>query len=42
MRLCYRSQERLCSKKGKDISVIKNREGGYTRVVNDQLKKRFI
>ena len=26
IRLCYRSQRRFCSEKGKNISVIKNRE----------------
>jgi len=32
MRSYHRSQRRLCSEKGKDRSVVKNREGGDTRV----------
>jgi len=40
MRLCHRSQRRFCSKKGEDISVIKNRKKGGFRVFKESVKKR--
>ena len=39
MRLCYRSQKRICSKKVKDISIIKSREKGSWEVYKRSVKK---
>ena len=41
MRLCYRSQERICFKKEKDISIIKSRERGSWEVYKRSVKKRL-
>ena len=39
MKLCYRSQGRFCSKKGKDISIIKNRERRGSGVCKESVKE---
>jgi len=39
MESCYRSQERVCSKKVEDISVIKNRKGGGSGVFEGSVEK---
>jgi len=39
MELCHKSQRRLCSKKEEDISVVKNRERGGTRVFEGLVKE---
>jgi len=36
---CYRSQERFCSKKEEDISIVKNREGGGAEVCKGSVKE---
>ena len=36
---CYGSQERFCAKKGKDISVVKNRERESTEIHKELVKK---
>ena len=40
MKSCYRSQRRFCSKKGEDISVVKNREERGLEVCKRSVKKR--
>jgi len=32
MRLCHRSQRRICAKEGQNLSVVKSRERGGTRI----------
>ena len=39
MKLCYRSQRRICSKKGKDIFIVKNRKRGSSGVSEKLVKK---
>ena len=39
MRSCYRSQERLWSKKEEDISIVKNREGESSRVCKGSVEE---
>jgi len=39
LRLCYRSQGRFCSKKEKDISIIKNRERRGSGVCKGSVKE---
>jgi len=41
MRSCYRSQKRLCSKKEKDISIVKNREKGDTIICEESVEERI-
>ena len=36
---CYKSQKRICSKKGKDISIIQNKERESTEVLEKSVKK---
>ena len=36
---CHRSQRRLCSKKGKDTSIVKNREREDTKVCKKLVEK---
>ena len=38
---CHKSQRRICSKKGEDISIIKGRERGSTGVCERLVKKRI-
>jgi len=38
---CYRSQKRFCSKKGKDISIFKNRKEKSTRVFKRLVEKEI-
>ena len=42
VRLCYRSQRRFCSEKGEDISTVKNRKKGDSRVLKESVKKKYI
>ena len=39
MRLYYKSQRRVCSKKEKDISIIKNKEKGGSGICKELVKK---
>ena len=39
MGFCHKSQERICSEKGEDISIIKNRERGSSGVCEGPVKK---
>ena len=41
MRLCYKFQRRVCSKKQEDISIIKNREREGTRVCKELVEKEI-
>jgi len=42
MGLCYRSQRSVCSKKKKEISVVKNREERGSGVFEESDKKEYI
>ena len=39
MELCYRSQRRICAKKGKDVFFVKNRKRGSSGVSEELVKK---
>ena len=39
MRLCNRSQRKVCAKEGEDISIVKSRERGTTGVCERPVKK---
>ena len=41
MRLCYRSQRRFCSKKGEDISIIKNRKRESSGICKRSVEKEI-
>jgi len=41
MKSCYRSQRRVCSKKGEDISIVKNRERGGIEVFEKSVEKKI-
>jgi len=41
MRLCHRSQRRFCSKKGEDISIIKNKERGSSGICEGSVEKEI-
>ena len=36
---CYRSQRRLCFKKGKDISIVENRKEGSIGIHEESVEK---
>ena len=38
---CYRSQRRVCPKKGKDISIVQNRKGESTEVLERSAEKEI-
>ena len=39
LRSCHRSQRRICAKKGQDLSVVKSRERGGTRICERSVEK---
>ena len=39
--LCHRSQRRICSKKGKDIPIVKNRERGGIEICEGSVEERI-
>ena len=41
MKSCYRSQRRVCSEKGEDISIVKNRKRGGTEVFEKSVEKKI-
>jgi len=41
MRSCHRSQRRICSNRGKDISIIKNRERESSEVHKRSVNKEI-
>ena len=40
MRSCYRSQKRICSIKGEDIPIVKNRKGEGAGICEKSVEKR--
>jgi len=41
MRSCYRSQGRICSKKGEDIPIVKSREKGGTGIHEESVEEEI-